>query len=56
MTYVIPAVGLTLGALFLGEPVDVRLLTGAAMIVGSIGMCSATRLNKTTAAVTDPQP
>ena len=43
VTYVIPAVGLTLGALFLGESVDVRLLTGAAMIVGSIGICSATR-------------
>jgi drug/metabolite transporter (DMT)-like permease len=41
VTYVIPAVGLTLGALFLDEPVDVRLLTGAAMIVGSIGICSA---------------
>jgi drug/metabolite transporter (DMT)-like permease len=42
VTYVIPAVGLTLGALFLDEPVDLRLLTGAAMIVGSIGICSAT--------------
>jgi drug/metabolite transporter (DMT)-like permease len=41
VTYVIPAVGLTLGALFLDEPVDLRLLTGAAMIVGSIGICSA---------------
>jgi drug/metabolite transporter (DMT)-like permease len=41
VTYVIPAVGLTLGALFLDEPVDARLLTGAAMIVGSIGICSA---------------
>ena len=43
LTYVIPAVGLTLGALFLGESVDMRLLTGAVMIVGSIGICSATR-------------
>ena len=41
VTYVIPAVGLTLGAVFLDEPVDLRLLTGAAMIVGSIGICSA---------------
>jgi drug/metabolite transporter (DMT)-like permease len=41
VTYVIPAVGLTLGALFLDEPVDLRLLTGATMIVGSIGICSA---------------
>ena len=43
VTYVIPAVGLTLGALFLDESVDLRLLTGAVMIVGSIGICSATR-------------
>jgi drug/metabolite transporter (DMT)-like permease len=43
VTYVIPAVGLTLGALFLDEPVDLRLLTGAAMIVGSIGICSSAR-------------
>jgi len=43
VTYVIPAVGLTLGALFLGESVDMRLLTGAVMIVGSIAICSATR-------------
>jgi drug/metabolite transporter (DMT)-like permease len=43
VTYVIPAVGLTLGALFLDEPVDLRLLVGAAMIVGSVGICSATR-------------
>jgi drug/metabolite transporter (DMT)-like permease len=38
VTYVIPAVGLALGALFLDEKIDVRLLTGAAMIVGSIGI------------------
>lgn len=38
VTYVIPAVGLTLGALFLGEQVDMRLLFGAILIVGSIGI------------------
>ncbi len=38
VTYVIPAVGLALGALFLGEQVDLRLLIGASMIVGSIGI------------------
>jgi drug/metabolite transporter (DMT)-like permease len=43
VTYVIPAVGLTLGAVFLDEPVDLRLLTGAAMIVGSVVVCSAAR-------------
>lgn len=43
VTYVIPAVGLTLGALFLNESVDMRLLTGTVMIVGSIGICSAAR-------------
>lgn len=38
VTYVIPAVGLILGALFLGEQVDIRLLIGAIMILGSIGI------------------
>ncbi len=38
VTYVIPAVGLALGALFLDEKVDGRLLIGATMIVGSIGI------------------
>jgi drug/metabolite transporter (DMT)-like permease len=46
VTYVIPAVGLTLGAVFLDEPVDMRLLTGAAMIVGSIGICSAAAVKR----------
>ncbi len=38
VTYVIPAVGLLLGALFLGEAVDIRLLIGATLIVGSIAI------------------
>ena len=45
ITYVIPAVGLVLGALFLGEAVDGRLIIGAAMILGSIGIVN---LNFTT--------
>jgi len=38
ITYVIPVVGLLLGALFLGEQVDQRLLLGAMLIVGSIAI------------------
>ena len=38
VTYVIPAVGLTLGAVFLNEQVDIRLLFGAALIMGGIGV------------------
>jgi drug/metabolite transporter (DMT)-like permease len=38
ITYVIPVVGLMLGAIFLGEQVDARLILGAVMIVGSIGI------------------
>lgn len=38
VTYVIPVVGLVLGAIFLSEPVDARLLIGAAMILGSIAI------------------
>ncbi len=38
VTYIVPAVGLTLGALFLDEIVDFRLLLGAALIIGGIGV------------------
>jgi drug/metabolite transporter (DMT)-like permease len=38
VTYIIPVVGLLLGALFLGEQVDLRLIIGAIMIVGGIGI------------------
>jgi len=38
ITYVIPVIGLILGALFLGESLDARLLLGAAMILGSIAI------------------
>jgi drug/metabolite transporter (DMT)-like permease len=43
VTYVIPPIGVALGALFLDEPVDMRLVTGAAMIVGSVAICSSAR-------------
>lgn len=38
VTYVIPAVGIVLGALFLDELVDIRLLIGAVLIVGSVAI------------------
>jgi drug/metabolite transporter (DMT)-like permease len=38
VTYVIPAVGLILGAIFLNEIVDFRLLLGAALIMLGIGI------------------
>ena len=38
VTYIVPAVGLVLGAIFLNEVVDFRLLLGAAMIIGGIGV------------------
>ncbi len=38
VTYVIPGVGLGLGAVFLNEAVDIRLLIGAILIVGSIAI------------------
>jgi drug/metabolite transporter (DMT)-like permease len=38
ITYVLPVVGLLLGALFLGEPLDVRLLIGGLLIIGGIGI------------------
>ena len=38
VTYVIPVIGLVLGAIFLGEQVDLRLVIGTLMIVGGIGI------------------
>lgn len=38
VTYVLPVVGLFFGALFLAEPIDGRLLLGAMLIMGSIGI------------------
>jgi len=38
VTYAIPAVGLALGTVFMNESFDTRLLVGAVMIVGSIGI------------------
>ncbi|MEZ4728235.1 MAG: EamA family transporter [Caldilineaceae bacterium] len=38
VTYVLPVVGLGLGALFLGEQIDLRLLIGAILILGSIAI------------------
>jgi drug/metabolite transporter (DMT)-like permease len=38
VTYVIPVVGLLLGAIFLRESIDLRLIIGAALIIGGIGI------------------
>jgi len=38
VTYVIPAVGLGLGAIFLSEPIDASLIIGAVLIVGSVAI------------------
>jgi drug/metabolite transporter (DMT)-like permease len=38
VSYVLPVVGLLLGAAFLGEQLDVRLIFGAALIIASIAM------------------
>jgi drug/metabolite transporter (DMT)-like permease len=38
VTYVIPVIGLVLGAIFLGELIDIRLIIGAIMIVGGIAI------------------
>lgn len=42
VTYVIPVVGLALGALVLAEPIDLLLIVGAALIVGGIGVVNLT--------------
>jgi drug/metabolite transporter (DMT)-like permease len=37
VTYLVPAVGLTAGILFLNEPVDWRILAGGALILSGVG-------------------
>jgi drug/metabolite transporter (DMT)-like permease len=43
VTYVVPAIGLALGAVFLAEVVTWRVVVGFALIVGGIGMASFLR-------------
>ena len=50
VTFVIPVVGLVLGILFLHETADWRLLGGAALIVGSIGIINQREREKQSAA------
>jgi drug/metabolite transporter (DMT)-like permease len=38
VAYVLPVVGLLLGAIFLNEPLDFRLVIGAILIIGSIAI------------------
>lgn len=44
VTYIMPVVGLLLGAVVLGEPTDWRLLAGTALVVGGIGVVNARAL------------
>jgi drug/metabolite transporter (DMT)-like permease len=58
VTYVIPAVGLVLGAIFLKEPIDFSLVLGAIMIVGSIAIVNlnlANLLRRLVTTTTQPQ-
>lgn len=55
VTYVIPAVGLILGAIFLHEPVDFTLILGAVLIVGSISIVNL-KFGNIFRRTTAPQP
>lgn len=52
VTYVIPVVGLTLGALVLDEQLDARLLLGAALIFMGIGVVNLKLFRRKTVAAT----
>lgn len=43
VAYVIPVVGLALGAAVLGEPIDARLIGGTALVVGGIALVNLRR-------------
>ncbi len=57
VTYVAPVVGLTLGALVLSEVIDLRLLGGAALILGGIAIVTLKRSPRPAlSTVAQPQP
>ncbi|GAC1444285.1 MAG: DMT family transporter [Chloroflexota bacterium] len=43
IAYMLPMVGLTLGAIFLNEVVDWRILAGSGLVIGGVGLASITR-------------
>ena len=49
VTYVMPPVGVTLGALFLDEPVDWKIVVGAALILGGIVVVNLRKHRRTLA-------
>jgi drug/metabolite transporter (DMT)-like permease len=51
VTYMLPAVGLTLGAVFLGEVVDWRILAGSALVVCGVVLASLVRRPRDAAAM-----
>ncbi len=55
VTYIVPMVGLVLGAIFLNETVDIRLVIGAVLIIGGIAVVNL-RLNMLFNRPTAPQP
>jgi len=55
VTYTFPPVGITLGALLLHEPVDLRLIIGAAFILGGIFVVNYRRPTAVTKAFSLPQ-
>jgi drug/metabolite transporter (DMT)-like permease len=58
VTYAMPPIGITLGALFLDEPIDIRLIFGALLILGGIVAVNykGRAARGVTVAVTPPQP
>jgi len=43
VTYLLPIVGIVLGVTFLAEPLDTRILLGAALITGGVGLVNSRR-------------
>ncbi len=44
VTYVVPAIALVLGAIFLNEVVDSRILAGSALIILGVGLASVVQI------------
>jgi drug/metabolite transporter (DMT)-like permease len=56
VTYVVPGIGLVLGAIFLSETVDWRIVAGSALVILGVGLASVVRRSSRRAAEREPAP
>jgi drug/metabolite transporter (DMT)-like permease len=55
VAYVMPAVGIALGVLVVGEPIDLRIVAGTLLVIGGIALVNA-RFGRRELLLRDPRP